>query len=722
MSMIRISSTARLSIGLAVLTIGILLSADLIGLIPNRSKVVLDERKKTLESLAVHCSVAAQRDDAETIRNTVEALVKRNEDILSAAAFRVGGKLLVQAGDHSANWKGTHIKASSSTNVRVPVFNEDRLWGMIEVRFKQIGGRGISGILMGTLVRLILFFLLAGFVVYRFFLKKTLRHLDPSSVVPPRVKAALDTLSEGIVIVDKNERIVLANAAFAKKVGQPASSLLGVKATKLNWTLPQSKEAAQEFPWIQALSDKQSHSGLRLGLPTAAGQWQTFMVNGAPILDDGGNCRGALATFDDVTKMEEQNEQLQVMLKKLEKSRDEIRSKNKELKILATTDPLTGCLNRRSFFERFEIDFSSSKRYGHDLSCIMLDIDHFKNINDTHGHAAGDRVLKGVASVLTSLLRKSDAIGRYGGEEFCIVLPHIDIDGALQAAERYRRGIESYDFSGISVTASFGVSCVDSGVGDVSELIDRADKSLYAAKDGGRNRVVCLRQANPGAIDEISEVTAVDNRITSKGNATHPVAEPGLTLADADDNVLRQVQTASHVDEAGSTGHDGHDAPLGQGDTKEIVDSAESSKTADPMNIALSPDQAAPMPEVDALYAPFPGSAEPERPKSEGSKLHKTASAISEEDEVSQDDSHHLVGNRDALGLVSNALKDSYKSSGSMGLHVSHNKRGDAAVQLNENGSWADSGKPGNKKRSHSNAISRAAKALRQTPEIENTP
>ena len=398
------------------------------------------------------------------------------------------------------------------------------------------------------------------------------------------------------------------------------------------------------------------------------------MVNGAPILDDTGNCKGALATFDDVTKVEEQNEQLQTMLGKLKKSRDEVRRKNKELEILATRDPLTGCFNRRAFFETFEIEFSSVKRYGHDLSCVMFDIDHFKNVNDTHGHAAGDMVLKGIADVLRSLLRKTDTIGRYGGEEFCIILPNIDIDGATQAAERFRRGIESYDFSGIPITSSFGVSIVDPGISDVAELIDRADKALYAAKEGGRNRVVNWKQLNSGGDKEGSEVKAAVKKVTTNEETTRTPAEAALNLADAGRETPGQAQTGS-IDKAGSIKHDSGYVTPGQGDIKE---------------------------EVNAESA-----------GSERSKLSKTASAISGKDNISEDDFCYPTKNKDALGFVRGALNDSDKKSGSMGFHASLNKKGDTAIQLNKNGGWGDGGKLDTEKRSHPNSISRAANVLK---------
>jgi len=496
--MIRLSILGRLSIGLVLMTISILFGADLLGLIPDRSKTLVSQRQGICESLAVYCAVEAKNSDTTAILAAVKMIVERNDDILSAAIRKEDGSFMVAAGDHVRHWKDAPGENSTSTHVRVPIFEEDTLWGNIEVSFLPIKQKGIAGIWANTFVKLIGFVILAGFIAYRFFLKRVLQHLDPSSVVPPRVKAALDTLAEGVLIMDQHERIVLANTALAEKVGKSPSSLLGHNASEMSWAVPKSEKTVQDFPWAIALREGQSQIGVRMGLPTQTGNWLTFMVNSAPIIDGKGKSKGVIATFDDVTQLEEKNVQLHAAMKDLEKSRDEIRRKNKELNTLAMRDPLTNCLNRRAFFERIEGDILSAKRYGHDLSCIMLDIDHFKSVNDTHGHAAGDLVLKDLAKIFRTLKRGSDYICRYGGEEFVIVLSHTDIKGAMDVAERFRSAVESHDFSGISITSSFGVSSINLGAKDASEIIGQADEALYSGKEGGRNCVVSWEQLGLG--------------------------------------------------------------------------------------------------------------------------------------------------------------------------------------------------------------------------------
>ena len=630
--MIRLSTTVRLSFGLVLLTISILFTADMIGLIPNRSKAVIFERERICESLAVYYSVAAQKDDIATILNAVQILVQRYDDILSAAIRRKDGIVMVASKDHDKHWKNASEDHSTPTHVRVPIYKGDIAWGNVEVSFLPIQRKGILYIWDNTLVKLFGFIILVGFVLYRFFLSRTLRHLDPSSVVPPRVKSALDSLVEGVVLTDQHDRIVLANTAFAEKVGKSTSSLLGHKTSEMKWIIPKSEVEMNDFPWLKAINEKQSQTGVRLELPDQRGSRRlVFMVNSTPILDGYGKCRGSLATFDDVTQVEEKSEQLRIMLEKLEISRSEIQRKNKELEFLATHDPLTNCLNRRALFERLKADFSAARRYGHDLSCIMFDIDHFKSVNDTYGHAAGDEVLKGISKTLKATKRDSDTVGRYGGEEFCVILPHTDINGAIETAERFRMAIESSDFSGIQVTSSFGVSSISFGAGKESEIVDQADKALYIAKEKGRNRVISWEQLEVGTDMKSSGITVVCDTVVTNANKETEVAGVSATadgVKAINDNVIG----------------------------KEIVNHA--------------------VPE----------------------------------------NSHYIDRSKNARELVRDVINDSAKISKSLGLHVSLNKTGDAAVQLNQDGGWGEGGEVDRKNQFQISAISQAVNVLKESP------
>ena len=162
--------------------------------------------------------------------------------------------------------------------------------------------------------------------------------------------------------------------------------------------------------------------------------------------------------------------------------------KNKELDFLAMHDALTSCHNRRALFQFLNRDFSNIQLFEH-YCVIMADLDHFKEINDTHGHAIGDMVLIGIAKVIKDCVRKSDVTARYGGEEFCIVLPGASATATAKIAETIRETIEHSNFGGISITCSFGISSIEHGAETPTKLISQADKALYHSKTTGRNRV-----------------------------------------------------------------------------------------------------------------------------------------------------------------------------------------------------------------------------------------
>ena len=165
-----------------------------------------------------------------------------------------------------------------------------------------------------------------------------------------------------------------------------------------------------------------------------------------------------------------------------------------DMQKLATVDVLTGLLSRRHFMVLAEQELGRAIRYKGDLSVLMVDIDHFKTINDTHGHQVGDRVLRRIGEVFRSVLREIDFVGRLGGEEFAVVLPETAILQAFEVAERLRRTIETTEISlehGLpqTVSVSIGVSSLHDPETNIDTLLGRADRALYEAKSQGRNQV-----------------------------------------------------------------------------------------------------------------------------------------------------------------------------------------------------------------------------------------
>lgn len=172
---------------------------------------------------------------------------------------------------------------------------------------------------------------------------------------------------------------------------------------------------------------------------------------------------------------------------------------NRKLEEMAARDPLTGLFNGRAYYALCDDALKRARRTGAVFAMLFVDLDHFKRINDTHGHEAGDEVLRAVAGTLLRTMRQSDMVGRIGGEEFSALLPDTDMEGARQLAEKLRQEIESLmpdiGTMRLRITASIGVAEGDHRTASIAEIQGQADHAMYAAKRAGRNRVTCIGEA-----------------------------------------------------------------------------------------------------------------------------------------------------------------------------------------------------------------------------------
>jgi diguanylate cyclase (GGDEF)-like protein/PAS domain S-box-containing protein len=333
------------------------------------------------------------------------------------------------------------------------------------------------------------FVAVTGFLVFLIMIKKIFTNIDPAAVVPTRVRKALDTLAEGVLLVDNKGKIMFANEVFAKTTGLAESQIIGKKMEDLKWT-----EAHGEPPWEKAMKSGINVVGEKIELEVPGKTNIQFIVNSSPVLDNKRKQQGVMITFDDITELEEKNIVLRDMVYKLKESSDQINRQNEELRFLATRDPLTNCLNRRSLFDQFEEKCLEAVNNNSEFSCMMLDIDHFKRVNDTYGHASGDEVLRVISAATRAVLRNDDEVFRYGGEEFCVLLPGANIQSAFRLAERVRENIEAQAIADaakdqvIRVTASIGLSSIRLGPENLQALIESADAALYESKRTGRNK------------------------------------------------------------------------------------------------------------------------------------------------------------------------------------------------------------------------------------------
>jgi diguanylate cyclase (GGDEF)-like protein/PAS domain S-box-containing protein len=536
---VEVSPVLRLSFGLVALVVSLTLAAEFFGFIPDKKKIALDARTQICETLAVQLSWGASRNDTRMIQTTLDSVVARNGKVLSAALRTQARGVIAEAGDHEKFWVVQEGSQSTPTHIQVPIMRNQQKWGVVELSFAPLQGYLTLADWKKSTYGFLAFITLTGSVFFWLFLRRALKELDPSRVVPERVKAAFDALAEGVIIMDEKEQIVLANGAFAKMVGQKPKSLIGRVAGDLDWRSPKSGDQVKDLPWQSAMKNNDKQMGIPLMIAGKSGKMRALMVNGASIADGKGETRGALATFDDVSDVQKKNSELQLAMERLETSREEVKRQNKELTYLATRDPLTGCLNRRATFERFDVLFKNARETKGELCCIMVDIDHFKLINDRYGHSAGDKVIKFVAKQLRVSARDDDLVSRYGGEEFCLILPGMDLESAAQVAERLRESIK-HDFhdkftSSRDLTISLGVAALGPGVSSPADLINLADKALYAAKGGGRNRVIRWDDQDVNTASILDAASSIDT-------ADQTMLIEKLLDVDADATQTSQVQ------------------------------------------------------------------------------------------------------------------------------------------------------------------------------------
>lgn len=298
--------------------------------------------------------------------------------------------------------------------------------------------------------------------------------------------AVLDALTSHICVLDSSGTITLVNEAWrrfaAENGGTAAGTGVGSKYLEICGTAmgPGADEAPDFARGVCAVLEGRSEL-FQMEYPCHSPTEDRWFVGRVTPLGSGMN--GAVVSHQNVT----------------DRKRVEF-----QLARLAATDALTGLANRRYFFDVASRELERVKRFRLPASLVMADIDNFKSINDTYGHAAGDEALQGFASVAGATLREPDILARLGGEEFALLLPGVSEEGAAVAAERIRhRLFEASVLDEFRITASFGVSEVLASDAGIDDALARADAALYAAKQRGRNRVVAI-----SALSDLSDIEA----------------------------------------------------------------------------------------------------------------------------------------------------------------------------------------------------------------------
>jgi PAS domain S-box-containing protein len=295
---------AHIALGQAFLLTTLLFAAMFLGLVPDRDGAVLAGRAALAEALAANGSAVLSQADARRLEAILGMVVERNPELLSAAVRRDGGGSVATIGDHERHWEA--LDHSTDSQVTVPLWSAGQKWGQVELRFEPLTAPGWFGFVHDKKIQLFAFLTLTALVVFYFYLGKMLRQLDPSQAVPQHVRSALDTLAEGLLVLDLKGNIVLANQAFASIVGSTSDALLARSAAKLPWVDADGAELTETaFPWMRALEEGVPQRNDLLHLLDGQSQQRSFLVNCSPVLGSGGKYGGVLISLDDVTQLEE---------------------------------------------------------------------------------------------------------------------------------------------------------------------------------------------------------------------------------------------------------------------------------------------------------------------------------------------------------------------------------------------------------------------------------
>lgn len=314
-------------------------------------------------------------------------------------------------------------------------------------------------------------------------LQKRIESLEKTEIALRESERFYNTVFESINdpfnILDRDYRIIKANESYARMRGKTVEQLIG----ECCYAVLQNRNDVCEGCSVKETFDSGKPSTKEKLASFSDSSYVWVEIYTYPIFDEKGNVSNVIEYTRDITKR-----------KRAEAERDILVDK---LQYLSRIDDLTGLLNRRALIERLEDEVRRTQRYKTNLSIIICDLDYFKGINDTYGHNAGDWVLQIVSNLLKKSLRNTDIVGRYGGDEFLLILPETSTQGAEEIAERIRLTVEDFDLQivdkePIKTTLSLGIAEFNVDKEDINDLIKRADNALYRAKGKGRNMIYII--------------------------------------------------------------------------------------------------------------------------------------------------------------------------------------------------------------------------------------
>ena len=293
-----------ISLGLVSLVSSALLAASFLGLVPDRVGAVREGRIALAEAIAASSTALLSSSDPRRLEDVVRFVQKRNPQLLSVGLRASDSRHVLTVGDHARQWQPMDSARAADSQIMVHLFAGSQPWGDLELRFEPLVAPGLLGILQTPLIPLLAFCAVLCFLGFQVYLHRVLRHLDPSQAIPGRVRSALDSLTEGLLVIDQKQAVVLANEAFVKLLGRSNEQLMGTDVGAIAWLDDTGQPLLSGQPWTLALEQGVVQRDRQLRLRDSAGAERSFVVNCSPVLGTAGKAGGVLISLEDITLLQ----------------------------------------------------------------------------------------------------------------------------------------------------------------------------------------------------------------------------------------------------------------------------------------------------------------------------------------------------------------------------------------------------------------------------------
>ncbi|MDE2606723.1 MAG: response regulator [Burkholderiales bacterium] len=308
-----LNTRTYIALGLVSLVSTALLAASFLGLVPDRTGAIRDGRIALAESLAAASTAILSSPDPRPLEGVLRFVQSRNPSLRSIGLRGADGRLVFSIGDHARQWAPMDSERAHDAQIQVDLLARGEPWGRLELRFEPLTPPGLAGILHTPIVPLLAFCAALCFLGFQVYLVRVLRHLDPSKAIPGRVRSALDSLASGLLVIDRQQQVVLANEAFVRLLGRTNAQLMGTQVDAIAWLDDAGNPLpAADRPWAAALAQGDVQRDRRLRLRAADGSERTFILNCSPVLGAGSRAGGALISLEDITLLERSRADLKV--------------------------------------------------------------------------------------------------------------------------------------------------------------------------------------------------------------------------------------------------------------------------------------------------------------------------------------------------------------------------------------------------------------------------